>query len=69
MCVSVVLSAQAPDSGGAGSVEVEVATGLRAYFDKALMAVLLYRSERPQVRRAGSQDAVTMGWAFEGWAG
>ncbi|EFJ46711.1 hypothetical protein VOLCADRAFT_118057 [Volvox carteri f. nagariensis] len=39
---------QATELGGSGAVEMEVATGLRAYFDKALMAVLLYRSERPQ---------------------
>ncbi|GLC45646.1 hypothetical protein PLESTB_001789900 [Pleodorina starrii] len=50
-CVAEVLRRyceQATLSAGSGAVESEVAIGLRAYFDKALMAVLLYRSERPQ---------------------
>ncbi|GIL74243.1 hypothetical protein Vretimale_1991 [Volvox reticuliferus] len=50
-CVAEVLRRyceQATESGSSGAVEAEVATGLRSYFDKALMAVLLYRSERPQ---------------------
>ncbi len=40
---------QAAEQNGSAAVEQEVAAGLRTYFDKALCAVLLYRSERPQV--------------------
>ncbi|KAG2437743.1 hypothetical protein HYH02_011119 [Chlamydomonas schloesseri] len=44
---SEVAAAAHVSQAGAG-IAAEVATGLRGYFDKALMAVLLYRSERPQ---------------------
>ncbi|GFR44980.1 hypothetical protein Agub_g6290, partial [Astrephomene gubernaculifera] len=53
-CVAEVLRrycehvAEVGGSAGGGHVAAEVAGGLRSYFDKALMAVLLYRSERPQ---------------------
>lgn len=43
---------QAAESNGSSVVEEEVGHGLRTYFDKALMAVLLYRSEKPQALAA-----------------
>ncbi|PNW71228.1 hypothetical protein CHLRE_16g692400v5 [Chlamydomonas reinhardtii] len=44
---SEVAAAAHVSQAGAG-IAAEVAAGLRGYFDKSAMAVLLYRSERPQ---------------------
>ena len=48
--------------GGSVDAEEEVAHGLQQYFDKSLLALLLYSEERQQV-------GFGMSWAGLGWVG